>query len=155
MGFLKSKHASEQDFELNLASIIDCLVLLITYTLVSASFISLGMLNVSIIGPPPASQDASLSAPTEAVSVFLGNNGTLTLQATGKEQMTLEIPPKSNKPDLNALTVQLEIIKKRWPALDSIKLAAAETSPYLYLVQAVETIKQQIPSVAIGDQDVE
>ena len=44
----KRKHAGETDFELNLASIIDCFTVLITYLLVSASFISLGILDVSV-----------------------------------------------------------------------------------------------------------
>ena len=38
----------DSDFELNLASIIDCFTVLITYLLVTASFITLGILDVTV-----------------------------------------------------------------------------------------------------------
>jgi biopolymer transport protein ExbD len=43
----KSKGAS-QDFDLNLAPIIDCITVLIAFILISTSFISIGLLDAGI-----------------------------------------------------------------------------------------------------------
>lgn len=151
----RGKHHGEQDFELNIASIIDCFTVLITYLLVSASFISLGILEVSIEGPPMAQPNPPPPEPTVNLSVLLGDNGSLTLKASGKERASFDIPAKAGKPDFDGLDAQLKESKIRWPTVDSIKLSATDGSVYQDLVRTVEVIKKEIPSVIIGDQEVE
>jgi biopolymer transport protein ExbD len=57
-------HPAEIDFELNLAPIIDCLVVLITFTLISASFLS-----VAVFDYGAAPNSASQSSTTPPVSI--------------------------------------------------------------------------------------
>ncbi len=61
-GFLKhGEH--EQDFELNLASIIDCFVVLIAFILVSTSFFSIGIIDAEVAGASTTSESTSEITP--------------------------------------------------------------------------------------------
>jgi biopolymer transport protein ExbD len=54
-----SKREMEQEFEINLASIVDCFTVLITYLLAAGSFISLGMIPAeSLVDRAPSAETA-------------------------------------------------------------------------------------------------
>ena len=73
---------SNQDFDLNLAPIIDCFTVLITYLLVSASFISLNSLDVGIAATGDTAAAANPSTPPLALTAELKDMKMLELTFT-------------------------------------------------------------------------
>src|ERR1700722_17864850 len=95
MRYSKGSHAGEMDFELNLASIIDCFTVLITYLLVSASFITLGVLDVTVAVPAMAQETAKNDEPPKLiVSIELGADQLLEIRTTGVETKNYRVPAK-------------------------------------------------------------
>src|SRR4051794_631583 len=106
----------DQDFELNLASIIDCFTVLITYLLVSASFITLGILDVTVASNAPA--DEQPIPPEVSVTIALDPNRNLIVKTEGAESNTVNIGQKSGEWDFERMTGQLKAIKDKFPKID-------------------------------------
>src|SRR5690349_10579471 len=83
----------EQDLELNLASIIDCFTVLITYLLVSASFIALGSFDVAVAKPPSDSIQQE-EKPEVSLAIEMEPNRDLKLKLSGAERASFVIPAK-------------------------------------------------------------
>lgn len=136
-----------QDFELNLASIIDCFTVLITYLLVSASFISLSALDVTVAD---ANAPADTVPPDLAVTVTIKPGGDLALDATGKETLNLAITNKGGVSDLATLGLRLKELKQRYPTLKSALVTAADSVQYKSLVATIEAAKATLPEIAVS-----
>jgi biopolymer transport protein ExbD len=139
----------DQDFELNLASIIDCFTVLITYLLVSASFISIGVFDVGISGPGAASAD--VKPPPVTIGVSMDGELNLTFRVTGDENKTVVLPPKDGKWDLDGAVEQMKALHQRWPDVNTTLLSAEPAIEYKDLVRAIEALKKVIPFVYIGE----
>src|SRR5947208_300860 len=90
----------EQDFELNIASVIDCFTVLITYLLVSASFISISALDIDVAGVGDAPQS---EPPPVSIAVQLEDNRSLTIKITGAEKNEWVVDAKDGNWDLDSL----------------------------------------------------
>src|SRR3954464_8653245 len=92
-GTLRRKAETEQDFELNIASIIDCFTVLITYLLVSASFISIGVLDVSSVS---GAQSPEVKVPPLTLSVQMDQAKIRFLKVTGGDaaKQLVSVPAK-------------------------------------------------------------
>ncbi len=143
----KKKENQEQDFELNLASIIDCFTVLITYLLVSVSFIKLGMIDVSATSSA-ATKDSSNS--DIAVIVHILSNLSIDVQTLGLEKKSISIHPNSEHPDFQAMAEYLRQLKIKYPALKSAMLNATDSVPYLIIVKAIENLKPIVPELALS-----
>ena len=136
-----------QDFELNLAPIIDCFTVLITYMLVSASFISLDMLEVQIAasGPPPAEApvDPNPEIPTSISAQVLQNGGVL-FHITGKNDETIDSK-------FEAITENLFAIRKRWPSVEEINVKAESGVEYRNIIKTIESLKSVFKKVYLGE----
>jgi biopolymer transport protein ExbD len=150
MSFIRKRHAGEQDFELNLASIIDCFTVLITYLLVSASFISLGALDVSVASSVP-SNEAPPPTPPVDVTVLIGRSGKYTVKLTGPKNESVSLPSKEGQPDLTALTDYIGNLKTQW-SLEAITLAADDGVEYHEVVKTVEVMRKLVTAVTFGDR---
>ncbi len=156
-GIAKPRHAGEQEFELNIAPIIDCFTVLITYLLVSASFISLGVLDVSVATP---SAGAALpDEPKTSVSIELNDNMTMIVRVTGSEEKNVRVPAKTTDTakeyDYDHLRdVILVPLKEKHPDLDQTLISAEENVDYVSIVRAVETTRKIIPGATLGDKQV-
>src|SRR4051812_8043711 len=82
-------HSGELDFDLNLAPIIDCLTVLITFTLVSASFLSVSIFDAGA-GLPDQSQ-TDQKPPVVSISLVLKQSGALEIQVTGQANKTVNV----------------------------------------------------------------
>jgi biopolymer transport protein ExbD len=150
----KKKHAGETDFELNLASIIDCFTVLITYMLVSASFISLGVLDVSV--PVQASvTQAPLTDPSkiDTLSVRIAEDRSIKLTVKGEQASETVLPPKEGKTDVGAFRAAIESVSAKSPGMDTAMITADPGVEYRELVGAIEAMKPRLPNVAIGEND--
>jgi biopolymer transport protein ExbD len=147
----KSKHAGEGDFELNLASIIDCFTVLITYMLVSASFISLGVLDVSI--PVQANVTATVSAPGDTLVVHLNEDRSVHVTLKGEQATETTVPAKEGKIDFGAFATAITAMTDKAPGMDMGTITADAGIEYRDIVHAIESMKPRLPNVAIGEND--
>jgi len=150
MRYSKGSHAGEQDFELNIASIIDCFTVLITYLLVSASFISIGVLDVSALTQRPAGDTSP--PPDLTLSISLKLNHDVAIQVEGTQDAVVQIPAKDGQVDTASITEQLASSKVKYPDLKDAVLVSAADAEYDDLVRVVESTKKEIPNVMFGDR---
>lgn len=140
----------DQDFELNLASIIDCFTVLITYLLVSASFITLGTLDVTVATPSDQA-DAQDPPPADvAVTIRVAEGGSLRIEVSGRENRHIDIPARQpGQIDVDTFDAQLQEIHARYPAVDGAQVAADDAIRYRQLVQVVERSRAVLPKVSL------
>jgi biopolymer transport protein ExbD len=154
MRYSKATHSADQDFELNIASIIDCFTVLITYMLISASFISLGVLDVTDL-TPRASGD---STPNPEVSLVMevtrDHNVMLQLSAGQSHSMAgaITVPAKDGEVDREAMSVQLDQIKQKYPMLEAAVLKSGSQVEYDQIVKVIDSSKKFIPNITLGER---
>jgi biopolymer transport protein ExbD len=144
-----------QDVDLNLAPIIDCFTVLITYLLVTASFLTLNAVDVSVSAsgtgaPPPAAADNK--PPPWAMSIEL--------KSTYEMEILVKGGPKSEKftyviqaaPGWNfdLLNQRLRSIQKQWPSLVEASVTAHPTVIYKDIVTVLHEIQATMPKVYIS-----
>ncbi len=144
-----------QDFDLNLAPIIDCFTVLITYMLVSASFLSLGVLEVGVAAS--GTGDAKAVVPAEALPTLLieikkGNVLGLKLSGGAKSlNLSQSAGPISGKGwDMKAMTAWVLSAKRDFPALTEATLQVEPGVQYHDLIRIIETLKKNVPKVYLG-----
>ena len=146
---MSGKH-QDQDFELNLASIIDCFTVLITYLLVSASFISLASLDVTVAAIASDAPAESEKPPALTVTVFLKQDFKIAIYTEGKERNTVIVPAKDGYFDYDSVTPHLEGIKERHATLDSAMVTADDKVPYSRVIGMIDTVRKTLPKVAMS-----
>ena len=155
---LGSGRSNSQDFELNLASIIDCFTVLIAFMLVSASFLSIGILDAGVAASADAA--ASTTPPPVNLAVELGKGHVLTVKVSGKTNRTTSVAGirdgwnytglTTMDWDFPGLTTQLDAIKKEWPMVSAITLSADNTIEYKDVIKAMDVTRKTIPVVLLG-----
>src|ERR1700761_7357159 len=88
-----SRGSQSQDFELNLASIIDCFTVLIAFMLASTAFISIGILDAGVAAAGATATDNSPPPPIN-ISLELGKDKGVALKVTGKTTINETIAAK-------------------------------------------------------------
>lgn len=147
-GGSKGRNTS-QDFELNLASIIDCLTVLITFLLASATFLSVGILDAGIAAA--GNQATPTAPPPITITIELARDQTLTLKWNGKQNGTVAVPKLSDgKADYAALNQRLAELKGKWPEVNAAILTADSAAEYRDVVKSMEAIRKTLPVVALG-----
>src|SRR4051812_1375720 len=146
---MRKRPETEQDFDLNIASVIDCFTVLITYLLVSASFISISALDIDITGAGDAPQT---EPPPVSIAVQLENNRSLVIKVTGAEKNEWLVEPKDGTWDTDSLNAKLVALKEKWPAVSSALVGADDALEYREVVKVVETAKKTLPSITLGDK---
>jgi biopolymer transport protein ExbD len=143
---------TDQDFELNIASIIDCFTVLIAFMLASASFLSIGILDAGIAAGGTTAAEGT--PPPVNVSVELGTGKEITVKVTGKETSSQKIAAKQGAkgPEWNvdAMNAQLAGIKGRWKDVSAITLSADNAIEYEEIVRNMEAARKTMPVVLLG-----
>jgi biopolymer transport protein ExbD len=144
-----------QDVDLNLAPIIDCFTVLITYLLVTASFLTLSAVDVSVsasgTGAPPAVADNK--PPPWAMSIELKNSYEMEILVKGgpkSEKFTYKIDQTAGTWNFEQLTARLRDIQKRWPSLGEASVTAHPTVIYKDIVNVLHEIQTTMPKVYIS-----
>ena len=138
-GFLKhGEH--EQDFELNIAAIIDCFVVLIAFVLVSTSFFSIGIIDAEVAG---ASQDATTSPEASHVVIELKADHSIVLKTGMFGQKSQRITTENLADALSKLTGQD-------PELKSAIVTADNSVSYRDVMASMEVAKGKIAQVNLG-----
>lgn len=145
-GFLKhGEH--EQDFELNITSIIDCFVVLIAFVLISTSFFSIGIIDAEV-----ASGGATeVSENVGGLVIELKADHTILVRSDASTQETRITSRDSGKNwDYESLTGALKALKVKMPDLHSAILVADNSVAYRDVMTSMEIAKGQVPSVNLG-----
>jgi biopolymer transport protein ExbD len=142
------------EIELNLAPIIDCFTVLITYLLVSAAFISVSAFEVGVaaVGQGESSTKPT-GPPPYSFSIRLSNQGALALQLSGgAEKLSLKetIESTGKDWDLEKLKRVLTDFKKKYPKLEEVNLNAEAGVIYKDLVRIIESIKPVFAKVFLS-----
>ncbi len=150
--FLKKRRERALDFELNLASVIDCLVVLIAFVLISASVASVGILESHVASAAPGSE--AKEAQTELV-VSLKNVHAFEITVSGEKKGKAEkrayvISSGKSDWDYSRLTDRLAFIKGEWPELKSAVLIADNGIAYRDVIKAMEITRLAVPSILLG-----
>jgi len=138
-GFLKHGEF-EQDFELNIASIIDCFVVLIAFVLVSTSFFSIGIIDAEVAG---ASDQASTAPDPSPVVIELKADHSIVLKTGSFGQRSVRIAAADLASRLEALTAQD-------PELKSAIVVADNSVSYRDVMASMEVAKGKIAQVNLG-----
>ncbi len=146
---------SGQDVELNLAPIIDCFTVLITYLLVTASFLTLSAVDVGVSATGAgAPAEPNAGPPPMVMTLEIKSAGIITIQIRGgleAKQIDFELPAKSSGAwDPAQLDAKLEEIQKRWPALTEVSVSAEPTVIYKNIVKVIHEIQNVMPKVFIS-----
>lgn len=138
-----------QDFDLNLAPIIDCLTVLIAFMLASATFLSIGILDAGVAAASASPSDNATPPPVNVV-IELGLDHALTLKVTGKENQNLKITQAGKDWNYAELTQNLKALKTRYPTVNAVTLSAENHVEYIEVVKSMELIRQTMPVVLLG-----
>ena len=146
-----------QDVELNIASIVDCFTVLITYLLAAASFLSVGALDVTVAGtdntisPQDAAQVTEV-VPTDLLVMELTNDHHIHFKSYGSESGSVVIPSHEGVYDYAAAGKFVQSYKAKHPTLQNVVLSAQNDVAYGDVVQATDATKKTLPVVfASGD----
>lgn len=137
-----------QDFDLNLAPIIDCLTVLITFMLATATFLSIGVLDAGIAAAGATTSDAT--PPPVQITVELQPNQALSIKLSGKANQTIKLPAKDGNWDYASMTRELAGIKSRWKGVNAATLNADNSIEYRHVVKTMEEVRKEIPAVLLG-----
>ncbi len=147
--FRRSHSESEQDFELNLASIIDCFTVLIAFLLVSASFVSIGVLDAEVAASGSEVTEKE-DSPVQLV-IDLKSDRSILVYLSGQINRIHRIQAKTRGEwNFDALTDRLAIVKGEWPALKSATLLADNKVAYRDVVKSMEVARLAVPTVNLG-----
>jgi biopolymer transport protein ExbD len=144
-----------QDVELNLAPIIDCFTVLITYLLITASFITLASVDVSVssTNPSAGAPPPSNAPPPITMALELKANGEIGIQVRGgtlKETKAFSVQSSTGTWDLAGLTSRLKEIQTSWPALTEVSVTAEPSVIYKDIVGLLHEIQNVMPKVYIS-----
>jgi biopolymer transport protein ExbD len=148
--FLRSSGGSAQDFELNLAPVIDCLTVLITFVLISTSYVSIGVLQaeLAVASTTPATEQKSND---EMLTVELKDDHSIVLSLAGKSNHTSRINPNPDRSwNYKALSDSLAQTKSQFPQLASLVLNADSDVDYREVIKTMELARKSTPSVLLG-----
>ncbi len=135
------------DFELNLASVIDCLVVLIAFVLVSTSFFSIGVLEGEVTASSAAS---SPSNEEPGMVVALKRNHSIEVSVHGGRSRGYVIQAEGGNWDFDALADRLALIKGQEPKVSSAVLVAENGVAYRDVIKSMELTRLAVPSVLLG-----
>ena len=154
-----SLEGSTQDVELNLAPIIDCFTVLITYLLVTASFLTLTALDVGVSAnnptnlntpPPPPPKE-----PPMTMTVDLTALGEVKIKVSGGTlpkdfESTIKASSIAGTWDADQLEKSLTQIKTNWSNLTEASVSAEAAVKYKEIVNLINQIQKSLPKVYIS-----
>jgi biopolymer transport protein ExbD len=143
-----SGKSGSQDFDLNLAPIIDCLTVLIAFMLASTAFLSIGILDAGVAAAGASA--TSTTPPAISILIELGAGKDYLLKVTGKSAFTAPIPHTEQGWNGAELSKRLAALKTQWPDISAVTLSADNQVHYEDVVKSMETIRQTMPVVLLG-----
>lgn len=138
-----SRRGGEQsiEFDLNLAPIIDCFTVLITFLLISASFLSVSLFDA---GFTPVEQMGDTNPPPITIQIMVEGDERFVIDVKGK--MTLKQAYKTREELVNAL----KEVQEKYPKVDTLTMTASDAVEYEAIVQTMEVVRPYMPAIVLG-----
>lgn len=136
-----------QDFDLNLAPIIDCFTVLITFMLASASFLAVGVFDSGAAADGAAATDQKPAA--IRVDAELTPKKEIVLRVEGRTKFTKSLAAKDGDWNFPALVAEVSELRRNWPDTQGMILNADNEVQYGEVVRAMEALKTHIPAVLL------
>jgi len=156
----KKAQDQDQDFELNIAAIIDCFVVLIAFLLISTSFVAVGIIDAEVAASGEEQIESALSESPVQVTIHLKSDQSIDLHVRGEVERdyTFSAVKKSGLSgftgtpswDHEKLIDHLAILKGEWPKLQSAILLADNTVAYQDVIRSMEVARTAISHIALG-----
>lgn len=137
-----------QDFDLNLAPIIDCFTVLIAFMLASASYLAIGILDTNPSTPGQPGPNAK--PPSINLEVALEPSHRIQIRISGKEKLDKALPAVKDDWDFKSLVEEVTRAKKAWPDTQTLILSATDETAYEEVIRAMDVLKPVIPNIALG-----
>ncbi len=137
-----------QDFELNLAPIVDCFTVLITFMLISASFLSIGILEA--LPNSATASPSSLPMPSENLEITLKQGGITEILLGGRTKRTILIPSQNGKWDQQTALQDLNRIKLEFQEIRMITLSAQNEVEYIHLIRWMDILHPLFQNIYLG-----
>lgn len=139
---------ASQDFDLNLAPIIDCFTVLVTFLLASSAFLSIGLMDAGVSASSPS--QSQTAPPPIQIKIELHAGNKMELKTTGKSTRSPAFAGKDGKYDFESLKKELTQLKTAFPTVDAVTLSADDTIEYKDIIEAMEVIRKHQPVVMLG-----
>lgn len=136
-----ARRSQATDFDLNLAPIIDCFTVLITFLLASASYLSISIFDA---GFAPSQPSADTQPPPVTVELTIRAKSVYQLVVNGK----VKIDDKFS--DADSASEKIKEIKNQFPSLDSVTILAEDDISYEQVVKTMEKLRPVMPSLVLG-----
>jgi biopolymer transport protein ExbD len=148
---LRFRDSSEgATFELNLAPMLDMFVSIIPFMLLSATFISVMIIDIPI--PVPVAQalqeDRKKEERDVSIQVLISKNEDPVLQIRNPAgKMTRESIPRVNgEPDYNKLHQKLVVAKQQYPKIFRLEVMPKDDVVYQTLVRVMDSARNMDPT---------
>lgn len=129
------------EFDLNLAPIIDCFTVLITFLLVSASFLSVSLFDA---GFTPVEQMGDTNPPPITVQVMIEGDEKFVLDVKGKLNQKVSFKTRQE------LVEGIKAVQEKFPKVDSLTMTASDAVEYEAIVQTMESVRPYMPAIVLG-----
>ncbi|NCN28388.1 hypothetical protein GW915_12545 [bacterium] len=134
---------ASQDFELNLAPIIDCLVVLIAFLMVSLSYLSIQMLDAGVSSPGGTVQSTS-----QGVSL------NIEIKGNDKLQLTIQQGNKTIEKSFVALADLdgsiIAVLAKTKLTPETALLSADDEIPYEQVITVMDQVRNHVSKVQLS-----
>ncbi|OFZ73847.1 MAG: hypothetical protein A3K03_01145 [Bdellovibrionales bacterium RIFOXYD1_FULL_44_7] len=137
-----------QDFDLNLAPILDCFVVLIAFVMISTSFAAVGILDAGVAAG--GETELKTEVPSVRIAVELQKNHRFLIKLTGKENRQISVGAAGNDWDHVALKQQLDEVKHKYPTATGAVISAADSVKYDEVVSSMDQVRKTFPAVMLG-----
>lgn len=138
-----------QDVELNLAPIIDAFTVLIAFMLVSASFLSIGILDAGIAASGETSKKTT--PPPINIDISVNHANEIFIQVSGKTKKKVKVKAASDgNPNFERYQSELQSLKKSWPKQTAVTLTAKNSVQYKEIVRVMNATRKTHPNVLLG-----
>ena len=138
-----------QDFDLNLAPIIDCFTVLIAFMLASASYLAIGVFE-SAVANNAAAPNTNQPPASIRIDVDLTMEKEIVLKVDGKLKLQKKIPAVNGAYDLGSLVTEITSLRGKFSDAKNMVLSAADDVEYNEIIAAMETLKKAMPSILLG-----
>lgn len=143
------------DIDLNLAPIIDCFTVLITYLLVSASFLSLTVFDASIaLNGPTSATEALPLVPVIVIVVEMKDARTMEIKAAGGAtniDVTMAVPLGAGGDyDWEVALAKIREFGQKYPLPKDITITAEPHVIYKDMIKAIESLRKVVPKVLMA-----
>jgi biopolymer transport protein ExbD len=146
MGHVESQEKNSkasQDFDLNLAPIIDCLVVLIAFLMVSLSYISIQMIDAGMTASGGLSQTVNPNLSLE-FRVESESQVALSIKEKGKKARQLSFSMASIESEVSTFLTSLP------ESPESALINAHDQVSYEWVIKTLDAVKTHIPQVQLS-----